>query len=88
MAPAVYFVFSPLIAMMGVVLICAAVTYVAIPLLNKTGLEFNDVARKKKRREQAIQKLAPALVPSLEKFGLKWADIEDREPLCNMDVSA
>eukprot|EP00435_Cladocopium_sp_Y103_P034368 s881_g8.t2 len=80
-APAVYFVFSPLIAMMGVVLICALVTYVAIPLLNKLGLEFNDIARRKRKREEAIKKLAPALAPSLEKHGLKWADIEESKVL-------
>jgi ribonuclease HIII len=74
----VYFVFSPLIAMMGVVLICALVTYVAIPLLNKLGLEFNDFARRKRLRDEAIKKLVPALAASLEKHGLTWADIQDR----------
>ena len=62
---------------MGVVLICALVTYVAIPVLNKLSLEFNDIARRKRKRDEAMKKLVPALAASLEKYGLTWADVQD-----------
>ena len=60
-APAVYHVVSPLLAMLGVFLMCAFVVYLVVPTLRKCGLELNDVGQKRKKREKAIKALMKAL---------------------------
>ena len=50
-APGVYFVVSPLIAMCGVLLLCGLVAYVMVPVARRMGIDFNEMAKKRKKRE-------------------------------------
>lgn len=50
-APGFYFVVSPVIAMAGVTLMCALVAYGLVPLARRMGIDFNEMARKRKKRE-------------------------------------
>ena len=63
--------------MLGVFLICAAVVYMLIPLLNKCGLELNDFGHKTRKRQTAVKALERAMEKHLEEVGLTWQDVED-----------
>ena len=77
LAPAIYHVSSPLLAMLGVFLICAGMVYIVLPILRKFGLEMNDYGRKQRKREAVLKALRKALDKPLADFGLTWHDVQD-----------
>lgn len=77
LAPAIYHISSPLLAMLGVFLICAGMVYIVLPILRKFGLEMNDSGRKTRKREAALKALRKALDKHLAERGLTWHDVQE-----------
>ena len=77
MAPALYYVCSPLIALLAVFFVCALVVYCVVPCGRAAGLHFNNVSKEKNKKEKAMAKIQKVLIFHLAKHGLTWQDIED-----------
>ncbi|CAJ1379513.1 unnamed protein product [Effrenium voratum] len=73
-APGVYYLGSPLIAMMAIFGICALAAYALVPLAGMAGMYFNPVAQRGKKRMKEIKRLANVL--DLHQVGLEWSDLE------------
>lgn len=79
MAPALYYVCSPVIALLGVFFVCALLVYCVVPCGRAAGIHFNNVSKEKNKKEKAMAKIKKSLIFHLAKHGLKWQDIEDGE---------
>ena len=77
MAPGIYYISSPLLAMIGVLLVCSVMVYVVVPLAAMAGIYFNNAAKAKQKREKAIKVLRKAMEPLLSNVGLSWKDVQD-----------
>lgn len=78
-APGIYHVSSPLIAMIGVFALCALVVYCVVPCGHRAGLHFNNVSHEseKEKKQIASAKLKKTMTFHLAKHGLQWRDVED-----------
>lgn len=81
MAPALYYVLSPVIALLGVFFVCALLVYCVVPCGRAAGIHFNNVSKEKNKKEKAMAKIKKSLIFHLAKHGLTWQDIEDSEIL-------
>ncbi|CAE7807876.1 klhl36, partial [Symbiodinium microadriaticum] len=54
-APGLYFVLSPILAILGIFLISSVVVYVFVPLARRRGVEFTEAAKKQKQREDVME---------------------------------
>ena len=77
-APAIYFVTSPVIAIIGLFMFSAFMVYVVVPVAAIGGLYFNDAAKEQKQRNGLKKKCQEVLVENLPEWGVSWDDIEDR----------
>ena len=76
-APGIYYIASPLLSMLGVLLVCALMVYVMVPLAAMAGIFFNPAAKAKVKREKLKKELKKVLEPHLPGVGLEWSDLED-----------
>ena len=81
-APGIYYISSPLLAMIGVLLVCAVMVYVVVPLFAMAGIYFNNAAKAKQKKEKIIKALKKALEPLLPDAGLSWTDVQDMKLWC------
>ena len=77
MAPALYYVLSPVIALLGVFFVCALLVYCVVPCGRAAGIHFNNVSKEKNKKGKAMAKIKKSLIFHLAKHGLTWQDIED-----------
>lgn len=75
-APGLYFVLSPILAMLGIFLISSVVVYVFVPLARRRGVEFTEAAKKQKQREEVMEVLEESLESPLQAMGLTFADVK------------
>eukprot|EP00913_Durusdinium_trenchii_P023249 g21827.t1 len=74
LAPAIYYISSPLLAMLMVILLCGFIAHVVIPLGHRYGLAFNNVAQAAQQKSKAVEKLKMAMEGHLLDYGLTWKD--------------
>ena len=85
-APGIYFVSSPIIAIIALFMFSAFMVYVVTPAAGWVGLFFNDAARDKKKRAGLKKKAVDVLVDVLPEKGLTWRDVEDRQTLVSQSA--
>ena len=78
LAPAIYYISSPLLAMLMVILLCGFIAHVVIPLGHRYGLAFNNVAQAAQQKSKAVEKLKMAMEGHLLDYGLTWKDVEEK----------
>ena len=76
-APGIYYLCSPLLSMLGVLLVCAVMVYLVVPLGGMAGVLFNPQAKAKVKREKLKKELRKVLEPHLPAVGLEWGDLQD-----------
>ena len=75
-APGIYYVLLPLIAVLTSLVLCVVLVYIFIPIANRCGLHFNLAAKQKHARRKAIKKLKKTIAKPLEDTGLTWSNLE------------
>ena len=75
-APGIYYVLLPLIAVLTSLVLCVVLVYIFIPIANRWGLHFNLAAKQKHARRKAIKKLKKTIAKPLEDTGLTWSNLE------------
>ncbi|CAL1160422.1 unnamed protein product [Cladocopium goreaui] len=80
-APGIYYISSPLLAMIGVLLVCSVMVYVVVPVFATAGIYFNNAAKAKQKKKKIIKALKKALEPLLPDAGLSWTDVQESEIL-------
>ena len=81
-APGIYYISSPLLAMIGVLLVCSVMVYVVVPVFATAGIYFNNAAKAKQKKKKIIKALKKALEPLLPDAGLSWTDVQDMKLWC------
>ncbi|CAE6971537.1 unnamed protein product, partial [Symbiodinium sp. CCMP2592] len=76
-APGIYFLSLPALAVLNTFLLCALTVYAVLPCLRRHGWEFNEAGKKKQKREKALKLLKKALADPLQALGLTFEDLED-----------
>ena len=87
-APGIYYISSPLLAMIGVLLVCSVMVYVVVPVFAMAGIYFNNAAKAKQKKKKIIKALKKALEPLLPDAGLSWTDVQDMKlwPYCTVPL--
>ena len=62
MAPALYYVCSPVIALLGVFFVCALLVYCVVPCGRAAGIHFNNVSKEKNKKEKAMAEIKKSLI--------------------------
>ncbi|CAE7458020.1 dbo [Symbiodinium sp. CCMP2592] len=55
LVPSLYYLFLPILTLVGTLLVCAVAVYVVVPVGNRLGVEFNDCARERAKRKNLAQ---------------------------------
>ena len=78
-APGIYFVTSPILAIIGLFLFAAFMVYLVVPIAAWAGLYFNDFQRDKKKRDKLKIQAREAFDALAEehRHGLVWTDLQE-----------
>ena len=76
-APGLYFISSPIIAIIALFMFSAFMVYVVVPVAALAGIYFNDSAREQKKRTGLKKKAKEVLEATLIQQGLTLDDLED-----------
>ncbi|CAE7817681.1 Scube1 [Symbiodinium microadriaticum] len=88
-APGIYFVTSPILAIIGLFLFAAFMVYLVVPIAALAGLYFNDFQRDKKKRDKLKIQAREAFDALAEehRHGLVWTDLQDSGILDEVELN-
>jgi len=84
--PGLYFVVLPLMAILSSYVLCAVMAYIVVPLLRKAGIEVTEAAKKRKKRQAALEVLGDVLTPQLKDLNLSFQDVKDSSALDDLGL--